>query len=307
MRAAYPSSPFIPATSPIQARAPPTRVTIVRCRRARARAPPRRAQDPHGCQHDLDGVLDGDAQPPWLVVVHLGGAGAVEGGAGSPPVASEPQDRHGHERRGHEPPAVGVAADQPPAVEQEEGPGFGAIPREQRQQDQGPRVAPGEVLIDGPQREGRGPRCRVALEHQPHEARTAIGREHEEARGQPAGHRTGEAAPEPVGADEGEEPAGPGDDEPHRRGQIADRRQRGGHEHRQGLPRRPAGRVEVEVGDLSPPHEPGPRVVREGHREQERERRDRHAATDQEAGAPAVGHAGRARTVTAPSTVTSTR
>ncbi len=307
VRAAYPSTPFIATTSPIQARAPPTSAARVWSRRADRPGAAEEGQDPHRCEHHLDDVLHGDAQPPWLVVVDLRCVGAVEGRTGSPPVGPEPQDRHGHPRGGREPAAGGIVARHPDAVGEEEGPGLGPIPREEGQQGERPPVTAGEVLVDRPQREGRGPRRRV-----PFDTRRTN-------RGPPSGVRTRKAAARPpatapasrrpsrYGADEREQAARPPDHQPHRGSQVPDRRQGSGDEHRQRLPRRAAGRVEVEVGNLTPPHQPRPRVIGEGDREEQRQRRDRHTAADQETGAPVVVHSGRARTVTAPSTVTSTR
>ena len=77
----------------------------------------------------------------------------------------------------------------------------------------------------------------------------------------------------------------PGHHQPQqRRDRVVDRAGDGedrGEDHRQRLPRRPAGGVELEVRHLATPHDPGPRVVRGRRREQQRQRRQRQAGRDQ--------------------------
>ena len=69
--------------------------------------------------------------------------------------------------------------------------------------------------------------------------------------------------------------AGPGDEQPQVGREAAEERERRGQQHRQRLPRRAVDGREVEVQDLPPPDDPGPRVVGRGRRREEAQRGER--------------------------------
>ena len=180
---------------------------------------------------------------------HLRGVGAVPGAARTPPVAAEPQDRHRREQRrpGYHRCVAVVAPAPPRGVGAQERPGLGAVEGEQEQRGAARAVAAsGEVALDRPDRErgGRarrcGPRARAAGSADPRSGVSS-----EEAGARPARRPVpASAGAEPVDADEREQAAGARPRAARPSGaappaSASDARA----EHRERLPRRPAGRV----------------------------------------------------------------
>ncbi len=211
----------------------------------------------------------------------LCGAGTVPDVARTPPVGAEPQHRHDGQCDRDERPAGRLASPQPHGVDDEERPGLGAFERATRS----PGAAPGacrpsrwrstahrqSVAVTGAEcpsttrRRKRGPPSGVSS-RRPAATTPAAGPANRAASryvtttaSRPAvlattSHRVGARSPT--------------------------MRQHGGHQDREGLPRRSAGGVEVEVADLAPPDEPGPRVERQRRGQRQGQHRDGGAHRD---------------------------
>ena len=260
--------------------------------------------------------LDGDRRTgPGVVGDDLGDVGAVQRAAR--PHQSPPNHSTGTSRAAAPATSGGarfVARQSQSAVEAEEGPRLG--PERARRGDQQRAARPrrparwrsiaqsARVAVE---------RGGVALEHEPQEARAAVGGEHEAGR-RPATPASGAGEPARRAGTRRRATSSP-------RVRAITSQPRAGAQRRraararvvtstgQRLPRRPAGRVEVEVGDLAAPDQPGPRVVGERRREQQREhdgdRRRTPPTTQRPTRRCAIAHAGEDRSP-GPSTQTRT-
>ena len=178
--------------------------------------------------------------------------------ARAPPLREDPErDERGEARADDQAPAR-VLPREPEPVEPPERPHLGAQQRGGEAEQEGVEPAAVEVALDGPQADRDEDALRVAAR----EVADVLVGEHERAGRDDARHRAREPRGQPVGHRERQQPAGAGDHEPQvGRRRVAEQREGGREEDRQRLPGRAAHRVEVEVGHLAPPDDPGPRVV----------------------------------------------
>jgi hypothetical protein len=214
-------------------------------------------------------------------------------------VREQPERRH-DERDGHRQRArarLGSPAPQP--VERQEQEDLGARERRQRAEHERAARATGEARPGSAEHERDEQRLRHPTGDLARPVRHVVGEQHTGQHGEGRArdpwrareaHRQRQA--DLCRADEPHEPGRPHEDEPQLRRRVASERQRRGQQHGQGLPRRAARRVELQVRELASPDEPRPGVVDRLAGEQQRDGRERQAG-ERGAEKSACRHGGR--------------
>ncbi len=250
----------------------------------------------------------GDVCAIWLDFRALPGAGEVQAhpdhGSRSDehhdPDAAPPRARCRGPPGGHE---------QIQAVDAGQEPHLGPQQARRRSERERREPLPVEVPVDGGERQRDQQRLRVPTQAGDEE----VGAGAESDGGHDPRDGAAEARGDPVGQVDGGERGGAREHQPDPRSTRPERGERRDQEDGQRLPRRPAERVEVEVRELAPPDEPGPRVVPQAGRSNEAERAERQACDDDEQAArqawtrshPGYGASARSRNATTSSSTSS--
>jgi len=204
--------------------------------------------------------LGGVARPP------LRTPGATR--AGAEQLGRQPQRGHRERDRDDDGPRAPIGAPRPRRVDDQQKPGLRSHERGQRaQHERSPHTA-GQREPDGPERERDEQRLGHPAGGLPRPHRHVVEQQRESERRE-AGRGETQRAPVPGrqvvrelgGEHERQRPRCAHEDEPQLRCGITGERQRRRDHHGQRLPRRPARRIEAEMGQLASPDEPRPRIV----------------------------------------------